>query len=254
MSNLETIEAFCPPGVESSTPPPDQDQDQVALYLENHPNFFQNHEHLLAALNFPQSSGGTVSLAARQAEILRDKMRVNEKKLHDLHSQALANEQRAQRLHRIALTLIRSSQPHVMLHDVCAQLSQEFDLAGALINLESNALGEESSNKPELVTFIRDDAGWKHLAKLATPIIPRMNNELRELMVKHGFPETGSVAAIPLWTRSAEGTRDTSMSGTLLLVKREPHGFSPDMGILFLEQIGELVSAALSRQQQALTN
>lgn len=211
---------------------------QVEHFLQQHPDFFQHREHLLMALSFPQVSGGTLSLAARQAELLRERIRVSEKNLHELHVHAHANEQRARSLHRIALTLLNATQPTAMLQTLREQLIIEFDLAGVLINIE---------NHSALDAFSSEDAGWKTLHNINTPSIPRMNNELRELMVKHGLPETGSLAAIPLSFKALDANESKKSRGMLLLVKREPHGFSPDMGSLFLEHIGDLLSASLAR-------
>ena len=70
-----------------------------------------------------------------------------------------------------------------------------------------------------------------------------MNSEIRELLLQHNLPETGSLAVVPFKDKS----NDSGTGGIILLVKREPQGFSPDMGSHFLEQISELLSVALSR-------
>ena len=220
---------------------------QVEQYLEQNPDFFQTREALLTQMNFPQSSGGTLSLATRQAEIMREKIRVSEKALHELHVQAHANEQRAQKIHRMALVLLRTPQPDMALRNLSTQLTQEFDLASALLHLELPSHSAVLRTYPNLSDFIRAERIWQDFGSISSPTIPRMNNELRELMLKHNLPETGSIAIIPLSIKADGMGLTEDLGGTLLLVKREPHGFSPDMGSLFLQQIGDLLRTALER-------
>ncbi len=238
-----------------ATPPSDMTQSdtatcsaaQVEQYLEQHPDFFQTRETLLTQMNLPQSSGGTLSLATRQAEIMREKIRVSEKALHELHIQAHANEQRAQKTHRMALVLLQTPQPDRALHNLSAQLTQAFNLAGVLLHLELPPHNAMLRTYPNLGDFVRTEKVWQDFGSISTPTIPRMNNELRELMLKHNLPETGSIALIPLNIKADDTSSSEDLSGTLLLVKREPHGFSPDMGSLFLQHIGDLLRTALER-------
>ena len=52
------------------------DAHAVALYLEDHPNFFEDHPDLIAGFKLTTALGGrTVSLQERQVEVLREKIR-----------------------------------------------------------------------------------------------------------------------------------------------------------------------------------
>ena len=227
ISTLEILSPVAP------TETPTFSAEHIAAFLQQQPDFFLQHEELLTYIHLPQSSGGTLSLGARQAHIMRDKLRNSEKVLHELHIQAHANEQRAHKLHRLALLLLRRQAPEAMLRDFCTALAQEFDLAACLAHVPSD--------QAKLSSFHQPESAWHSLMLYGTPAIPRMNNEIREILRKRGLPETGSVAAIPFGI----GQGDEN-NGVLLLVKREPQGFSPDMGSLFLLQVGELLSTALA--------
>ena len=48
-------------------------EEQVIVYLRNHPDFFQQHAHLLSELRLPHESGSAVSLVERQVAILRER-------------------------------------------------------------------------------------------------------------------------------------------------------------------------------------
>ncbi|MEW5972498.1 MAG: DUF484 family protein [Pseudomonadota bacterium] len=208
-------------------------EDAVAEYLAEHPDFFVGHEPLLLGMRLPHTAPGAVSLIERQAALLRERVGTLEKTLRDLHTQAHANERLAARMHQLALTLIAADSPCEVLEAARTRLCTDFDLAGVLVGLEEgHTLVTACIETPQ-------GAAWSSLFALQGPQMPRTSGTLRELLMAHGLPETASVAAIPLL---GEGFR-----GAMLLVKREPQGFRPDMGTLFLEQIGDLVSAALAR-------
>ena len=57
----------------------------MARYLRDHPEFFEQHPDLLASITVPHPHGGrAISLHERQLEVLREKIRVIERKLADL--------------------------------------------------------------------------------------------------------------------------------------------------------------------------
>lgn len=210
-------------------------EEAVAEYLAEHPDFFVGHESLLLSMRLPHTAPGAVSLVERQAALLRERVGTLEKTLRDLHTQAHANERLAARMHQLALALIAAGSPCEVLEATRTRLCTDFDLAGVLIGLEEG--------HPLVTPCLAPAQGelWPTLFALKAPQMPRTSPALRELLVAHGLPETASVAAIPL--------RGRGFAGAMLLVKREPQGFAPDMGTLFLEQIGDLVSAALAHAQ-----
>ncbi|MGK0673174.1 MAG: DUF484 family protein [Halothiobacillaceae bacterium] len=209
------------------------DEKAVAEYLAEHPDFFVGHEALLLSMRLPHTAPGTVSLIERQAALLRERVGVLDKALRELHAQALANERLAARMHQLALALIAADGPCEVLEAARTRLCTDFDLVGVLVGLEEgHALVTPCLTPPQ-------GEVWSALFALKAPQMPRTTPSLRELLVAHGLPETASVAATPL--------RGKGFRGAMLLVKREPQGFAPDMGTLFLEQISDLVSAALDR-------
>lgn len=227
--------------------------EQVEKFLQRHPEFFITHEYLLTQLRLPQADNGTLSLVSRQSELLREKQNTLEQKLHNLHSEAQANEYRSLHLHRLAVHLVSAASPCLMLQTLREHLCINFDLAAAVLHLDRTtstaqtlfaqcpSLDLESNIGSALAT------AWASLYHLNIAQIPRNNNELRQILRRHNLPETGSTAVIPIDALSPVehvGTKAERL-GMLLLIKRNPQGFSADMGKLFLEQIGELVSASL---------
>ncbi len=207
--------------------------EQITRYLTQHADFFIDHEALLLSMKLPHTAAGAVSLVERQAALLRERVQGLEQTLQTLNQQARANERLAGRMHQLALALIAAKGPCEVIEAARTRLCTDFDLIAALIALEgSRPLTAPCIDTPR-------ETAWSTLFERDKPHIPRVHAELRELLLAHGLPETASVAAIPL--------RGRDFRGALLLVKREPQGFRPDMGTLFLEQIGGLLCTALDR-------
>ena len=60
-------------------------EDDIAGYLANTPDFFERHAELLAAVHLSSPhSKRTVSLQERQAEMLRDKIKLLEQRLMEM--------------------------------------------------------------------------------------------------------------------------------------------------------------------------
>ena len=59
--------------------------DEIARYLQDHPNFFEEYAELLAQLYIPHPHGGrAISITERQILTLREKARQLESKLGEL--------------------------------------------------------------------------------------------------------------------------------------------------------------------------
>ncbi len=229
--------------------------EEVQQFLQDHPDFFITHEHVLTRLRLPEDHNGTLSLVSRQSELLREKQITLEQSLHDLHGEAQANEYRSLHMHHLAVHLISAQTPCAILQTLQEHLCVNFDLAAALIHLDRSSTNVQTlyAQCPEL--DFESNIGsalttaWMSLYQIKTPQTPRSNNDLRQILRRHGLPETGSTAVIPIFAmcRISQVSPPTERLGTLLLIKRSPQGFSPDMGKLFLEQISELLSASMAR-------
>src|ERR1700745_2361334 len=86
----------------------DPEEESVASYLQQHPEFFERHQAVLARLRLPHARGGsTISLVERQIEVLRERQAALENKLAELVRVARANDIICERLHRFTRRLLR---------------------------------------------------------------------------------------------------------------------------------------------------
>jgi uncharacterized protein YigA (DUF484 family) len=61
-------------------------EDDIANFLVNNPDFFERHAQLLSAVQLSSGHGGrAVSLQERQAEMLRDKIKLLEQRIQAEH-------------------------------------------------------------------------------------------------------------------------------------------------------------------------
>ena len=74
--------------------------EQVETYLRQHPEFFQQHIHLLETMSIPHPSGEAVSLISKQLEIFRNKHIELEGQLTSLIDIARENDAVANHMHQ----------------------------------------------------------------------------------------------------------------------------------------------------------
>ncbi len=79
----------------------------VVRYLQDHPEFFADHAELLTALPLASQHGDkAISLAERQLQILRDKLRQLEGKLAELVRFGEENDAISAKVHQLGLALM----------------------------------------------------------------------------------------------------------------------------------------------------
>src|SRR6202050_2265003 len=109
-------------------PAPDTEEESVSRYLQHNPEFFEQHQALPARLRSPPSRGGsTISLVERQIEVMRERHAALEAKLAELVRVARDNDAIAERFHRFARRLLRSTSRQAALDEIEASLRDDFD-------------------------------------------------------------------------------------------------------------------------------
>ena len=208
-------------------------ENDIKHYLKAHPDFFERHAHLLAEMFLPSPHGkGTISLAERQQIAQRDKIRVLESRFTELILTAEENEATAQKVHELTLGLLYAKDVASLHTHVVDFLAAHFQLPNAQLKLWTN----ESHAADHL--FIEAEESLKNWAKdLSQPYC----GTLPTMDIAGWFTDTpASLAVIPM--RYQEVT-----FGLMAIPSEQRSRFYAGMGTLFLNQIGELVSASLAR-------
>lgn len=213
------------------------DDDAVAEFLSNDSGFFDRRPELLPELSLPAKSGTVVSLADRQAAILRDRNQQMHQRLSALIAVAKENDRTFAGMRDLVLALMDAStwaQLDAVLaehflggfgadHAVCriaAGPLESTDLAHVVCEPCDGALGRHADQEHPVCDIFRPDdyAAVFPTAQLAGP---------------------GSIAIVPL--------RKQSLRGVLAVGAEDPNRFTADMGTVFLSFAGDALARTLTR-------
>lgn len=214
------------------------DEAQVLAYLAADPLLLTRHPALLEQLEVAHAAGSAVSLIERQVELLRGKNQRLEARLEKLIDNARANETRADKMLKLALSLIRAPSLAAIAATLRSSMRDDFALDDVFIGLH-----------PPL--FKRHDIDGIVPIDVNGPIAKAWDNFLRTRLIDCGpidtakaallFPKCDAViasaAVVPL-------ERDKHL-GFIALGSADPERFQPRQGKVFLEMTAELVSAAI---------
>ena len=101
--------------------------DEIARYLQDHPNFFEEYAELLAQLYIPHPHGGrAISITERQILTLREKARLLEGKLGELIRFGEENDAIGEKVHRLATALAGARDFAAVRHVLLTHLGEDF--------------------------------------------------------------------------------------------------------------------------------
>ena len=102
-------------------------EDDIADFLLNTPDFFGRHAELLSAVLLTSPHGNrAVSLQERQAEMLREKIKLLEHRIMDMIRHGNENMIISDRLQRWARRLFLTASPQALPHAMAEGLQEEF--------------------------------------------------------------------------------------------------------------------------------
>ena len=216
-------------------------EDDIANYLANTPDFFERHAELLAAVQLTSPHGNrAVSLQERQAEMLREKIKVLEHRVMDMVRHGNENMVIADRLQRWARNLFLVQPARELPAQITGEIASQFMVPQVAIkvwDVDARYGGEPFAEG------VSDDA--KTFASSLTQPYCGVNSGF-EAVNWLGDPAVAlSIALVPL--RAGAINAPGPAFGMLVLASPDPQRFSSGMGTDFLERIAELASAALSR-------
>lgn len=215
-------------------------EDDIAAYLANTPGFFERHAELLASVQLMSPHGQrAVSLQERQMEMLRERIKGLERRIIEMIRAGHDNEALVNKMHRWtrAVMLARSAAllPQVLLEE----LKHEFMIPLASLRVWGVAASHGSLPWAQPV----GDDLKTFAASLAAPYCGLNSGfEAAQWLAAEGTPPQ-SLALVPLRLGTAAG----ECFGLLALGSPDALRFQSDMGTEFLQQVGDLASAALAR-------
>jgi uncharacterized protein len=217
-------------------------ETNIANYLLNTPDFFDRHASLLADIQLISPHGKrAVSLQERQIELQRDKTKALELKLAEMLRYAQENDAIQAKLQRWVQQLLMHTQPSNLPQLLVHTLKLEFGVPQAAVKLwGANAL---YALEPWAAGASADVMSFA--SSMTLPFCgPNTGFEAVQWMGEAA--DVKSVALIAL-KPSAADTELPACFGLLALGSQDAERFRTGMGTAFLQRIGELASAAVSR-------
>lgn len=212
--------------------------EDVAHYLRNNPQFFDDYAEMLADIRIPHPyEGRVISISERQMISLREKNRQLQVKLHELISIGENNDKIGEKMHRLAVALVEFNSLEAMLRGLHDHLREDFAIPHVALRLwfANPAAGE--GQRPEFAPV--SEAVHALVDNMARPYCgPHLADEINQWFGQDA-PLLRSFCMIPLRRKHA--------IGLLVMGSPELERFYPDMGTLYLERLGALIAGALTR-------
>lgn len=189
--------------------------EQIAQFLNQHPDFFVQNSALFSTLKVPAANeAGVISFTERQIAHLQTENQQLKEQLRTLLHNAQRSEHIRQRTEQWACLLITHTEWGKQPETMAAQLATHFQLDNAQILLNETAGADHSYT------------GSVEGAPLQFELSPEMQ----------------SMAYTPLLSPNS-----TTPIGLLLVASKDKQHFTADMATDFLKQIAALCAAALSK-------
>ncbi|MCB4363712.1 DUF484 family protein [Hydrogenophaga taeniospiralis] len=213
-------------------------EDDIANYLANTPDFFVRHAGLLGTVQLTSPHGSrAVSLQERQAELLRDKIKGLEQKAVEMIRHGSENSAIADKLQRWTSELLLTRDPRELPWVVVREIAAQFQVPQVAVKVWG--VSPEFAAEPYAQGASEDVMAFA--ASLTLPYCGG-NPGLEAAQWLDDPKAVASLALIPLRSVAVP-----QAFGLLVLASNDAQRFAADMGTSFLERIGELTSAALSR-------
>lgn len=209
--------------------------DDVAKFLQQHPEFFEQHADALAEIFIPHPHGGrTISISERQILTLREKSRQLEGKLREMIQFGEENDAIGEKMHRLTLALLAARDFPGVLNTAYLSLREDFAVPHIVLRLWR---GDAQTGLGEFEPV--SAAAREFTASLAHPYCSAHAMVDTAKLFGEAGPHLRSFAYMPL--------KDGEAFGLLALASEDPQRFYPEMGTLFLQRVGELIAGAIAR-------
>ncbi len=216
--------------------------EQVAQYLQDHPDFFVAHPTLLDSIQLSHleehaDDEQVISITQRQVMMLRKKNELLQDKLMALIEIGEQNDAIGEKMHRLTVALLGFSSLAEMLHGLQYHLCEDFSIPHVALRL-----WRSDDLDPPLPDSVVDTVSDQLRIVTAGLSHPRCGTDVDD-EIKQWFgsdmQHLQSFALIPL--------KKMQHFGLLVLSSPEVERFYPDMGTLYLTRLGELASSSIIR-------
>ncbi len=212
--------------------------EDVAAYLKQHPEFFEQYAEAVAGINIPHPHGGrAISISERQILTLREKSKQLETKLREIIQFGEENDALGEKMHALSLALLRARDAASVIAAVTQRLREDFAVPQVALRLWCGAPAELTAHAAfEPVS----DATRHFVMALSEPSCGAEAAADTASLFGATAPLLRSFAFVPIQAGGA------GAFGVLALASEEPRRYSAGMGALYLSRLGGLIGCAVA--------
>lgn len=235
-----------PPGA-GPLPPASIDEEAVAGFLAENPDFFARHPRLLTELDLQHAADGTVSLVDRQVQLLRTRTEDLRRHLNEILANATDNDGTFARTRTFTLALMDAADLPALDGTLAKHLVDGFEANHAICFVRDWQPAPDAPPFAHLAGLRQDEE--PPLARLFDSDDPSCKacrpEDYTRLFPDADLSAPGSIALVPMNVGNTGTNRD--LTATLVIGAKDPRRFAPDMGKVFLFYIGDVLARTLAR-------
>ena len=210
--------------------------DDVAKYLQENPQFFEQYAPMIGDILIPHPHGGrAIPISERQILTLREKNRLLEDKLKELIAFGEENDVISEKLHRITLAMLAARDMDAFLHALYFNLAEDFAVPHVALRFWGKV--------PEQSYQVEFTAASQELRDYTGTLVTPYCGAHPAFEVPSWFGE----AAENLRSYALVALRGEQTFGLLAMASEDPQRFYPEMGTLYLNRLGDLAGTILRR-------
>ncbi len=202
-------------------------EHDIVRYLRDHPDFFEQHQDLLADMVLLHESGNAVSLIERQVAILREQKEDARAKLHALIQVAEKNEQLSQRFNTLILALLDTRSFGQVIDFVQQRLLKDFDAHRVSIRVLKDSPVSQQQTSASVSHDTYNMALFDKVIENRKPVCGRLPIDQLEQLFNDDYEKIRSAALIPLIKDDK-----SDCIGLLAIGSTDKDRFRADMGMV----------------------
>jgi len=215
--------------------------EQIAAYLYDHANFFNDHPQLVRELKIPTDSGIAISLVEFQVRKLREHIQLLERENDHMIETARINSVLFEKTRTLVLSLLNASDLDDLSVVLDEKLANGFDIpiVRLLLSDQFNVPDSVALVKPISAKDLKEGGSLAHAISYKEPWVGRVTADRKKQLFGKESKAVESCATLALIRGHTYGL--------LALGHPDATHFQSSQDTLFLEHIGEALAMILPR-------
>ena len=218
------------------------DEQQIAAYLEEHPEFFENRDQLVAKLSLPHGESGAISLVEKQVSVLRARSQTLQHELTTYLQVARSNDDIYKKCQHLILGLIEATSVDEFFANLEKSLKRDFKSQVYSLII----FGDKPRQENHFVSIVTEANAREAVGKLMKgkkPTLGPLVNTQQDFLFNEQGSRVKSAVVVPVSTG-----RDPM--ALLVIGSADPNYYQAGMGTTFLTFIAEVLARLIPRYIQ----